>query len=143
MLKKEHALTRLLVWIFCLLFAYLVLAAVDGMESLSRMAGQGNADAQFMMAVAYSQGDGKKKDEALALFWYHAAAEQNHVEAQSALGNAYANGLGVTKNETQAASGTLRRLSRAMCEPKRRCAWPMPTVVVWPSTAATSGLLGQ
>ena len=97
-------MTRLLVWILGLLFVYPALAAVDGMESVSRMAGQGNADAQFMMAEAYSQGDGEKKDEALALFWYHAAAEQNHVGAQSALGAAYANGLGVTKNETQAAS---------------------------------------
>lgn len=94
-----------------------------------------------MMAEAYSQGEGEKKDEALALFWY-AAARQNHVGAQSALGAAYANGLGVTEEQTQAASWYLKAAEQGDVRAQEACA--LLCLRSWRAhRLQAGGLLGQ
>ena len=50
-----------------------------------KAAEQGNADAQYMLGVAYMSGDGVVQDEAEAMKWYRKAAEQGHVGAKSSL----------------------------------------------------------
>jgi TPR repeat protein len=52
-------------------------------------ANQGDADAQFNLAVLYHHGIGIPQDFRYAAYWYTKAAEQGHVFAQYSLGNLY------------------------------------------------------
>lgn len=57
-----------------------------------KAATSGDAQAQFEVARAYAAGTGVPKDSAKAVEWYRRAADQGHVWAQDALGDAYADG---------------------------------------------------
>lgn len=81
---------------------------------------KGNPNAQFALGVMYENGQGVAQDYAEAFKWYRLAAEQgtaeeqakdrwygyakgpNIVNAQTNIGYMYANGLGVTKDYTEA-----------------------------------------
>lgn len=62
-------------------------------------ADQGNATAQFNLAMMYSNGRGVPKDGRIAVFWYTKVAEQGFTGAQFNLALMYANGQGIAKNE--------------------------------------------
>jgi TPR repeat protein len=57
-------------------------------------ANQGDADAQFNLAVLYHRGVGTPRDDIYAVYWYKKAAEQGHVNAQYSLGDLYRRGGG-------------------------------------------------
>ena len=75
-----------------------------GRELLRLSAGQGLADAQFMLGIVYSSGVGIPKDMGRAAYWYQRAAEQGHMDAQYNLGVAYSLGAGVLADSAQAAN---------------------------------------
>src|SRR5436309_3203198 len=50
------------------------------------LADQGNAEAQYNLAIMYFTGQGVPKDYAEAAKWFRLAAEQGHAGAQYALG---------------------------------------------------------
>ena len=52
-------------------------------------ANQGDADAQFNLALLYYHGVGTPQDTRNAVYWYTKAAEQGHVNAQFNLGSLY------------------------------------------------------
>ena len=52
-------------------------------------ANQGDADAQFNLALLYYTGLGIPQDRRYAIYWYTKAAEQGHVQAQYLLGHMY------------------------------------------------------
>ena len=52
-------------------------------------ANQGDADAQFNLALLYLHGRGTPQDMKQAVYWYKKAAEQGHVQAQYDLGSLY------------------------------------------------------
>jgi len=56
---------------------------------------QGNAEAQYQLALTYSRGLGVAKNDAEALKWDRLAAEQGHAKAQYNLGMMYYFGKGV------------------------------------------------
>ncbi len=62
---------------------------------------QGDAEAQFQLAVRYRKGQDVSKDDRKAVKWFRKAAEQNHVEAQVYLGFCYSKGQGVKTNYTE------------------------------------------
>ena len=68
----------------------------------SSLADQGNATAQFNLALMYEDGKGVLKDYKQAVKWYRRAADQGHAIAQNNLGWMYAYGNGVLKSMTQA-----------------------------------------
>ena len=57
-------------------------------------ANQGDADAQFNLALLYYTGVGIPQDRRYAIYWYTKAAEQGHVNAQYNLGKLYMYGYG-------------------------------------------------
>ena len=61
--------------------------AVSGVEWYLKAAQQGDAKAQFKLALCYDDGTGVPQDKALAAQWYTKAAEQGHVKAQVKLGD--------------------------------------------------------
>jgi uncharacterized protein len=78
---------------------------------LRPLAAQGDANAQFNLAVMYGKGDGVNQDTAEAATWYEKAAEQGYAPAQYNLALLYEKGLGVAPDLLKAA-----RLYRAAAE---------------------------
>jgi TPR repeat protein len=74
-----------------------------GMQWVRRAAEQGQAQAQYFMAAAYSRGlYGLKRDDITAADWLRRSARQGNVDAQYALANAYADGRGVAYDPNEA-----------------------------------------
>jgi hypothetical protein len=67
-----------------------------------KAAEQGDASAQFSLAVIYDEGEGVQQDNAQAAKWYRKAADQNDSTAQLVLGNMYYDGRGVPQDYVQA-----------------------------------------
>jgi TPR repeat protein len=66
------------------------------------LAVQGVANAQYNLALMYSNGVGVPQYDALAAKWYRLAAEQGYASAQFNLGLMYENGKGVPQDYTEA-----------------------------------------
>jgi len=58
-------------------------------EELTKMAQQGDAEAQWRLGKLYRDGDGVHPSDKDAADWFHRAAEQKYVPALSALGAQY------------------------------------------------------
>ena len=80
-------------------------SVVDAVAFLRQKAGQGDAEAQFQLAVIYQNGRLVPQDQPQAREWLLKAAEQGHVKAMFNLGVTYGDGLGVPV-ETEARSTT-------------------------------------
>ena len=63
-------------------------------EQLTELANQGDADAQYRLAMRYIYGDGVEEDNTRALYLLNCAAGQEHAEAQYNLGVCYHYGYG-------------------------------------------------
>ena len=63
---------------------------------------EGDRDAQFKVALMFSDGTGTEKDIEQAVYWYIQAARQGLASAQYNLGHKYLNGEGVRKDVNQA-----------------------------------------
>ncbi|MCG3872898.1 sel1 repeat family protein [Psychrobacter sp. Ps7] len=57
-----------------------------------RLANQGNASAQYNLAVMYYKGKGVQKNNAKAVEWFKQAAKQGHIKSQYNLEVMYSNG---------------------------------------------------
>ncbi len=73
------------------------------LEDLTRCAGQGLVEGQFLLGLKYANGEGVGEDKAEAVRWYRLAAEQGDDRAQYNLGLMYANGEGVPEDQAEAA----------------------------------------
>ena len=67
------------------------------------LAEQGDASAQFNLALIYDNGEGVIEDDKEAVKWYRLAAEQGDASAQYNLGVSYDNGEGVIEDDKEAA----------------------------------------
>ncbi|MYE92424.1 MAG: sel1 repeat family protein, partial [Gemmatimonadetes bacterium] len=73
-------------------------------DALMFLARRGLAEAQFRLGAAYLAGDeGVRRDVSEATQWFQRAAEQDHVEAQVHLAEAYYQGVGVDRDHEEAA----------------------------------------
>jgi hypothetical protein len=72
------------------------------LADLRRVAGQGDADAQWQMGVRYHNGEDVPRDDTQAMQWFLRAAEQGHVTAQATLGAYYWAGRGVPQDLSKA-----------------------------------------
>jgi TPR repeat protein len=78
-------------------------AAPSTMEQIEARAGQGNAQAEFILGASYMLGHGIQKNEVEGVKWLQMAADQGNANAENNLGNCYFNGQGVEQDYTQAA----------------------------------------
>ncbi|MEQ8369917.1 MAG: SEL1-like repeat protein [Alphaproteobacteria bacterium] len=76
--------------------------STPGIASLLAAAGDGRADAQYLLASRYATGDGIPQDYDEAARWFREAALAGHPDAQFSLGVLYQNGLGVGQDSTEA-----------------------------------------
>lgn len=72
------------------------------LPELRKLAGQGDAEAQWQMGVRFHNGEGVPHDDAQAMQWFERAAEQGHVTAQGALGAYYFAARGVPRDLSKA-----------------------------------------
>ena len=72
------------------------------LQELQALANQGDAEAQYELALMYAKGRGVPQDFTKAAGWYRKAAEQGDAKAQHNLGCCYELGKGVRKNLTKA-----------------------------------------
>lgn len=72
------------------------------MERYRRAAAKGNAEANFMIGLMYSNGEGVERSNEEAIAWYRKAADAGHRAAQRELGRCYFKGEGVPKDRDQA-----------------------------------------
>lgn len=66
------------------------------------LAGQGNAEVQYMVGFALLHGAGGERDVQQALRWLRASAEGGDPRGQAALGHCYGRGLGVRADPVRA-----------------------------------------
>jgi TPR repeat protein len=66
------------------------------------LANDGDAAAQYNLALMYMTGRGVQQDYAAAAIWLRKAAEQGYAFAQSNLGTLYRDGRGVPENDAEA-----------------------------------------
>ena len=71
--------------------------------NFTKAAELGSRDAQYLVGLMYSKGQGTAIDYDQAGHWYRRAAEQGHAGAQTNLGFIYANGLGLPRDFAEAA----------------------------------------
>ena len=69
---------------------------------------EGDRDAQFKVALMFSEGTGTEKDTEQAVYWYIQASRQGLASAQYNLGHKYLNGDGVNKDVSQAVQWWLK-----------------------------------
>lgn len=79
-------------------------AGESGQAALQSQADQGDAQAQFGLALQYGSAAGVELDFTQAARWYRKAADQEHTLAQYNLGTMFARGQGVPQDETAAAN---------------------------------------
>ncbi len=105
-LTSHHAraigLPAVLIGISALLFPSTRLQAHQSLDEVRAQAEQGDAEAQFNLAVLYGSGDSVPQDWAEAARWLRLAADQEHAPGQSALGLVYREGLGVPQDDAEA-----------------------------------------
>ncbi len=88
-----------------LVLTLLLVFATGCDEDVRQAAEQGNADAQFRLALAYSSdadSDGVPKDDHKAVQWFRKAAEQGHADAQFLLGVFSGSGERMPENDHEA-----------------------------------------
>lgn len=66
------------------------------------LAEQGNADAEYNLALLYEKGHGVTQDDAEAGKWFRKAADHGNAMAEAHVGMMYANGWGVTRDIAEA-----------------------------------------
>jgi TPR repeat protein len=76
--------------------------ATGGLESIRKLAEQGDAAAQFAMGARYATGEEVPQDYNEAVRWFSMAAEQGHVISQATLGAYYWAGRGVPQDLVKA-----------------------------------------
>jgi putative methionine-R-sulfoxide reductase with GAF domain len=77
-------------------------SASGSLESMRKLAEQGDPTAQFSMGARYATGDDVPQDYAEAVRWFSLAAEQGHVVSQATLGAYYWAGRGVAQDPAKA-----------------------------------------
>jgi len=74
----------------------------NSMETLRKLAEQGDSVAEFAVGARYATGDGVPTDFAEAARWFTKAAEQGNVAAQATLGTYYGVGRGLPRDPIKA-----------------------------------------
>jgi hypothetical protein len=77
-------------------------APAKSLPDLRKLAGRGDADAQWQIGVRFHNGEGVPRDDVQAMQWFLRAAEQGHATAQATLGAYYWAGRGVPQDLSKA-----------------------------------------
>jgi localization factor PodJL len=73
-----------------------------GVDIMTQAAGEGHADAQFVVGDSYARGRGVARVPEWAVMWYGRAAASGHTEAQYRLAHAHVSGIGANVDLVEA-----------------------------------------
>ena len=90
------------IFLFCAVFALSVSNIPSEIEQTTKLANEGNAEAQFNLGILYAKGRGVPQDYKQAHIWLQKAADQGDASAQTSVGLLYALGMGVPQDYKQA-----------------------------------------
>ena len=88
----------------------------EAMQWYERAAGEGVADAQFLLGRMLETGRFRARDPAAAAGWYEKAASQGHALAQFRLGTMYEAGLGIAVDPARAQGWYRKAAAQGMGE---------------------------
>ncbi|GFO73273.1 hypothetical protein BJAS_P3987 [Bathymodiolus japonicus methanotrophic gill symbiont] len=90
--------------LYAILGIIISLTTLNGCMGFSdrKAAEQGNAGAQYSLALMYKKGKGVVQDDKEAFKWFRKSAEQGNGEAQFLLGRMYVKGEGVVQDDKEA-----------------------------------------
>jgi len=74
----------------------------NNIKEITKVAEQGDADAQVGLGVRYANGKGVEQNYEASVKWFTLAAEQGHADAQYSLGVMYTYSMGVEANYEEA-----------------------------------------
>jgi TPR repeat protein len=80
----------------------------DEFNQVKKKAASGDAQAQYRLSVAYSEGKYVKQNDGTTVFWLRKSAEQGYTEAQFYLSAMYAKGVGVKADPAKSAEWMTR-----------------------------------
>jgi hypothetical protein len=101
--------------------ALALLATAAGAElTLLSLARRGDAEAQYLVGMAYTEGREVPRDPAQGIRWLRHAASQRHAEARFALATLYREGRGVPQNLPAAVRLFRTFPPPSACSPKGR-----------------------
>ena len=103
-------------------------------QAVQAAADQGDAEAQYELAVCYGKGTGVKRDFVKAAGYLRRSAEQGYAEAQTALGYCYGSGRGVTKSQEMAAQWYRKAADQGSAMAQYAMGTSTPPVVASPMT---------
>ena len=103
--------------------AYKIGDYVTALREWQPLAEQGDADAQYMLGLMYSKGQGVPWDDKAAMQWYRRAAEQGYAGAQAELGLMYYHGRGVPKDEKAAVQWYRRAAKQGHADAQFHLGW--------------------
>jgi len=88
----------------------------NALDKYLTAAEQGDAEAQFNLAVCFAKGDGMPQDAVEAVKWFRRAAEQGDANAQLILGVCFFMGTGVKQNKAEAVKWYRRAATQGHAE---------------------------
>lgn len=115
--RREFAwVTVVMVWaVWALCAATGVALGAESLTVIAAAAEHGANASQVLLAVAYLNGSGALvPDPARAAYWFERAAIQGNAYAEGRLGDLYAQGLGVPRNQTLAFSSAKPQLMEVL-----------------------------
>ncbi len=115
-----NVINRLVIVILSLSMLVSTSSMASDFSDTLEAARQGDADAEFKLAVMYTKGQGTIKNFPEAVSWFRLAAEQGHVKAQNTLGMMYTKGENVPQSYTEAVSWFRRAAEQGYAEAQFR-----------------------
>jgi len=86
------------------------------LKTFRPLAEEGNADAQFYVAVMYYNGQGVPQNDEEAVQWFRKAAVKGHARAENNLGGLYMEGRGVPRDNKEAAKWYRRAAEQGLAQ---------------------------
>ena len=99
-LFKTFFISRITLFVAAAMLSVSVMAA--DFNQTQRLANQGDAEAQYNLALMYDEGEEVRQDHFKAFEWYQKAANQGFASAQFNLGVMYRSGEGVRQDYAKA-----------------------------------------
>lgn len=91
--------------------------------TLTALANQGNAEAQFKLGFMYNAGKGVPNDDDAAIIWYRKAADQGYAQAQFYLGSMYRFGTGVVEDNAAAINWYKKAAEQGNSKAQEQLGW--------------------
>lgn len=127
--NSPHIVFLVSIYLFCLSIPCFAQNTVQAQEDIQaaqtamQKAGQGDAEAQYILGIMYEDGSGVEQNRAKAFLWYEKSALQGYKDAQSTLAWMYDIGNGAPQDYYKAAQWYKKAAMQGDPESQNRLAY--------------------